>query len=98
MRMIHVGTSLGPVSNLGTGRIRTPHGYVYLRDGLKHRDKGPAETHEDGYKAWFKMGRRHRVGGPAVIRPDGSEEYWQEGRLLKKSGPKSVTSSKRKDL
>jgi hypothetical protein len=57
---------------------------IYVMDGQKHREKGPAETRPDGYQAYFWKGKKHRIGGPAVIYPDGTVEYWENGKLLRK--------------
>jgi len=75
---------------LENGRHLTGKGYIYLRDGLKHRDKGPAEVHNDGYQAYYYMGAKHRVGGPAVVYPNGREEWWEKGKLLRVTNPEGV--------
>ena len=57
---------------------------IYIRDGQKHRENGPAETMRGGYEAWFFKGKKHRKGGlPAVTHPDGSKEYWEEGKFIR---------------
>jgi hypothetical protein len=86
MNLIGVGEGLGSLPKLTDGRHPTSTGYVYMRGGLKHRDRGPAETGRDGYEAWFKQGKKHRIGGPAVIYPDGRKEWWEEGNLIRVEG------------
>ncbi len=41
----------------------------YYKDGVLHRDDGPAIVGRDGYEAWFKDGKSHREDGPAIIHP-----------------------------
>jgi len=81
------GESLGRAPGLQNGRYATGRGYVYIRNGLKHRERGPAETRNDGYEAWYFLGRLHRVGGPAVTYASGKQEWWENGKLLKSVDP-----------
>lgn len=82
---IPISISLGRVPKLPNGRhVLAGDIQVYIKDGQKHRENGPAEINtRTGYKSWFKNGRRHRIGGPAVIDADGSEEYWENGKPVK---------------
>jgi hypothetical protein len=59
---------------------------VYIFDGKKHRQGGPAEINKrTGYQAWFKHGVLHRVGGPALIDPKNNhKEYWENGKFIRK--------------
>ena len=59
---------------------------VYIFDGKKHRQGGPAEINRrTGYEAWFKHGLLHRVGGPALIDPIHKyKEFWENGKLLRR--------------
>lgn len=69
-----------------------PDGYSFWtldgENGSFHNSTGPAVTHVDGYKAWFRLGRLHRLDGPAVEHPDGRREFWIDGV---KVGPNDVT-------
>lgn len=80
---LSAGESVGNMPRTGNGRFPTGTGYVYIRDGMKHRERGPAETRRDGYEAWYFMGLKHRVGGPAVTYPNGRKEWWVNGKLVK---------------
>jgi hypothetical protein len=60
---------------------------MYIVDGEKHRQNGPAEIHPNGYEAWYWRGVLHRDKGPAVTYPDGKTEYWIHGK--KQETPKS---------
>jgi len=85
--MTAASENLGKPPKMGNGRHPTGTGYVYLRNGVKHREKGPAEIGHNGYEAWYQHGIKHRVGGPAVTYPDGRTEYWEKGQLIRSSGP-----------
>jgi hypothetical protein len=55
------------------------HNIFWFLNGKRHREKGPAITYKDGYKAWckawFQNDRHHRLDGPARIYPSGTK-YW----------------------
>jgi hypothetical protein len=67
------------------GGIREEGGYYVVRDrnGLFHRDDGPALVHPDGAQYWCQNGLFHRDDGPAVVHPDGRQEWWRAGRRRK---------------
>jgi hypothetical protein len=48
----------------------------HLKNGLFHREDGPAFIRNDGYQAWCIEGVFHRLEGPARIWPSGRKEYW----------------------
>ena len=77
--------NLGSRNKLPDGRYELSKGTkIYIKNGDKHRDNGPAEIRTDGYQAWFKNGLKHRDGNkPAVINADGSEEFWVKGIQIK---------------
>lgn len=60
-------------------------GREYYRNGVTHRDRGPAvvmPSFNDSYKVkYYRNGKIHRVGGPAVYR-SGHKEYWFRDKLL----------------
>lgn len=52
------------------GRYEEPNSVRYYRDGLLHREDGPAEDrmwNGGGLKVWWQNGLEHRTDGPAVI-------------------------------
>ena len=51
----------------------------WYRDGLLHREDGPAIGGSDGSRWWYLNGRRHREDGPAVEYADGEREWWLNG-------------------
>jgi len=82
---ISVGNNIGGMPKLPNGRHMVSHGtYIYTKNGLKHRENGPAEVRRDGYQAYYTDGVKDRKGAPAVIRPDGIVEYWEKGKFIKR--------------
>lgn len=63
------------VDRFGTVRYRN-------RDGLLHREDGPAVEYADGSREWFLDGQRHREDGPAIEYHDGTHEWYLDGKLL----------------
>lgn len=51
----------------------------YYKDGLLHREDGPAVLYADGSESWFMNGVLHRTGGPARDWVSGNEEWYQHG-------------------
>lgn len=47
----------------------------YWRNGLLHRDDGPAVIYPNGEMKWYQNGQLHREDGPACIFADG-EVLW----------------------
>ena len=39
----------------------------WFKEGLYHREGGPAIEWINGHKEWYKEGTRHRLDGPAII-------------------------------
>jgi hypothetical protein len=55
----------------------------WYRDGLLHREDGPAIECPSGTKFWYRNGDLHREDGPAVERADGTKFWYRNGQLLK---------------
>ena len=81
--MIQVSLSLGINPKLPNGKYVIGRNTVWIVNGEKHRDRGPAETRKDGYKAYYNRGKLHREKGPAIIHPNGDHEYWLDGQLIR---------------
>jgi hypothetical protein len=84
---ISIGMNIGKMMKLPNGKqALTGDVDVYIFDGKKHRQGGPAEINKrTGYQAWFKHGVLHRVGGPALIDPKNNhKEYWENGKFIRK--------------
>ena len=56
--------------------------HMYLREGVFHREDGPAFIDAEGNKAWHINGHEHRLDGPAVVYYNADDEYWIEGQRL----------------
>ena len=54
----------------------------WLKDGLLHREDGPAVVYYNGDKIWYKNGLCHREDGPAVEHYDGYKSWWYNGEML----------------
>ena len=57
------------------------------RNGMRHRDDGPAVERPDGAREWFRDGRRHRDDGLAIEWADGSREWYRSGKPHRDGGP-----------
>ena len=57
----------------------------WYKNGILHREDGPAVIRLNDSKIWYKNGVYHREDGPAIIREHGSEEWWINGKFLKNS-------------
>ena len=69
----------GPAIEIEVNNTRTTSWY---KNGLLHREGGPAVEWPNGLKAWWQNGEFHRSCGPAIEWPDGEREWWINGRLL----------------
>lgn len=63
-----------PTVRYGIGSLR------WYKNGLLHRDNGPATIDYDGSCCWFQNGLLHRDNEPAVIFYFGTELYYRNGR------------------
>jgi protein associated with RNAse G/E len=50
----------------------------WFKNGIIHRENGPAIEYKEGKKVWIKNGKMHREDGPAVTFFS-SEEWFIEG-------------------
>lgn len=60
--------------------IRTNESTAWYKEGLLHREDGPALIMNDGTKFWYRNGLWHRENGPAVEWANGHKEWWIEGK------------------
>lgn len=51
----------------------------WYRNGLAHREDGPAYEGADGARWWYRNGLLHREDGPAIEAADGAREWWLNG-------------------
>ena len=53
----------------------------WYKDGLRHREDGPAIVLKDGIEIWYKDGKKHRDNDlPAVVDSDGTEKWYKDGK------------------
>ena len=60
---------------------------VWYKDGLIHREDGPAIEYADGHKSWHKNGVHNRDDGHAIEFPNGDKEWWKEDKRHRLDGP-----------
>jgi len=59
----------------------------WYKNGLLHRDNGPAIIYLNGTEYWFQNDKLHRIDGPAAICADGTECWYQNGKCHREDGP-----------
>jgi len=70
-----------------TGIVEWENGTKYwYKDGLLHREDGPAVEWADGAKFWYKEGKLHRIDGPAIEYANGSKLWYEKGKLHRIDG------------
>jgi len=55
----------------------------HYRNGLLHREDGPAIICADGDAFWCRNGSLHREDGPAVIYPNGYQAWYLNGEAVR---------------
>jgi len=68
----------------------------YYRNGILHRDDGPAIEH-DGDEYWYQNGRLHRDEGPAIEYSFGKKVWYQYGNRHRNNGPAAEYPAGEKD-
>lgn len=67
----------------------------YDKEGLLHREDGPAEMRTNGCHLYYKNGLLHREGGlPAMVGARGTEKYAVNGHYHRLGGLPAITWSK----
>jgi len=54
----------------------------WYKDGLLHREDGPAIEWANGDKEWYIEDKRHRVDGPAVECINGDKWWYYQGQII----------------
>lgn len=54
----------------------------WYKDGILHREDGPAVEFATGTKAWFENGRMHRTDGPACENSNGDKYWYVHGEIF----------------
>lgn len=77
---------------------RKYHHEKWYKDGILHREGGPAVTHGSTL-LWYKDGVLHNLEGPALVDPAGPCQYWIDGvRFSKKQYKWEIARRKRRGL
>src|SRR5436190_22048359 len=63
---------------------------IWYKNGIVHREDGPAVERANGTQEWFFDGVRPCENGPAVIFPDGGRKWFQHGKELTESEFKDI--------
>jgi hypothetical protein len=94
--VVSVHKSGGAVHNTtGPAWERYHRGEVYatmwFKDGLIHRDDGPALLLSDGTEVWYRNGKIYRDSGlPAIVCSDGTREYYRRGKKIRVENEQGV--------
>ncbi len=66
-----------------TGIVEWDNGSKFwYKEGLLHREDGPAREYTNGDKYWDKEGKLHRTDGPAIVGINGYKEWFVNGDLV----------------
>jgi hypothetical protein len=57
--------------------------WCWTRNGLLHREDGPAIIDNNGDKFWMINDKPHRLDGPAAEFADGGQEWFVDGKHIK---------------
>ncbi len=69
-----------PEGYTGVVFARVTESVRYYKNGLYHREDGPAIEYRDTSKHWWVNGERHRLDGPAIEYCNGMKQWWYQGR------------------
>jgi hypothetical protein len=70
--------------------VSTARSVMWRRNGVLHREDGPAYERDDGTRRYYRQGVLHREDGPAVVHPDGTCLWFRHGILQREDGPPVV--------
>lgn len=62
----------------------------WWRNGVRHREDGPAIEYVDGTKEWLQHGVHHREDGPAIEYADGAKEWIVKNVRHREDGPAMI--------
>jgi hypothetical protein len=60
---------------------------IWCRNGIVHREGGPAKEFADGRREWYLHGMMHREDGPAYEGFHGTRMWYIRGKLHREDGP-----------
>jgi len=55
----------------------------WYKNGILHREDGPAVEWASGSKFWYKNGKQHREDGPAEEFANGIKRWYKNGKFIK---------------
>ncbi len=68
-----------------TGIVDYTDGKKYwYKEGMLHREDGPAVEHKSGHKQWWIEGKLHRENGPAIEWPNGDKRWYLQNQNFSK--------------
>lgn len=68
----------------------------YYKDGIQHREDGPAEEMENGTNIYMMYGLKHREDGPAMIDKKYKSDTWYHyGMVHREDGPAMINYENR---
>jgi hypothetical protein len=76
-----------PNNFTGVCRVLDGMSILHFKNGLLHREDGPARILPEGCTFWYKDGKLHRENGPAVVRVGGSQKWYLNNELHREDGP-----------
>ena len=59
----------------------------HYRDGVLHREDGPAVEYSNGTMVWYIGGKKHRTDGPAIEYSSGKKCWCHNGEFHRLDGP-----------
>ncbi len=65
----------------------------YYKNGLLHREDGPAVEYANSTKYWHNNGKIHREDGPAIECVNGDKFWYKNGQRHREDGPAIVYAS-----
>ena len=54
----------------------------WYKDGILHREDGPAFECHNGSKVWYVNGKRHKLDGPAIEWHDGAKVWFIDDKRI----------------
>lgn len=79
------------------GRFEEDGRVSYYKEGLLHREDGPAREFDDGTKLWFINDIPHRLDGPAHESAEGLKIWFVNGKRHREDGPALVRADGTKE-
>jgi hypothetical protein len=76
------------VGKVGSEIYDEDHDVEWFKNGIRHREDGPAHIDCEGTQRWYINGELHRLDGPAVVYTDEeNNEWYKDGLLHREDGP-----------